>query len=232
MEEDKCIVVDADDRSLRPASKAECHKWESIGEETSMAHRAFSVFLFDQDGALLLQKRASTKITFPGYWANTCCSHPLWTDGEREEKDHLGVKRAARRKLEQELGIKGFPIDRLYWVARVHYRAPCGDDVWGEHEVDHVLLAIPEKPVELDLNPDEVERVTWVADEAELAEWVKSEKDGPASPWFELIRRELLPSWWAAVRDIRAKKKDDGAIRAALSTVARREIVRGGLVGT
>ena len=68
-------------------------------------NRAFSVLLFDKSGRLLLQKRASHKITFPNVWANSCCSHPLYSDEEMETRNHLGVKSAAIRKLEQELGI-------------------------------------------------------------------------------------------------------------------------------
>jgi len=69
-------------------------------------HRAFSVFLFDKTGErLLLQQRAQEKITFPEYFTNTCCSHPLNTPSELIEEDQLGAKNAARRKLEHELGI-------------------------------------------------------------------------------------------------------------------------------
>lgn len=69
-----------------------------------MLHRAFSVFLFTPDGKLVLQQRSAVKITFPLIWANTCCSHPLAVPDEMETKDAMGVKVAARRKLEQELG--------------------------------------------------------------------------------------------------------------------------------
>lgn len=56
-----------------------------------MLHRAFSVFLFNQKGELLLQQRSDAKITFPGYWTNTCCSHPLYFEIELEEKDQKGI---------------------------------------------------------------------------------------------------------------------------------------------
>jgi len=73
---------------------------------TGLLHRAFSVFLFDSSNRLLLQQRSDEKITFPGYWTNTCCSHPLNVEDEKDENNHLGVKRAARRKLYHELGIE------------------------------------------------------------------------------------------------------------------------------
>ena len=103
-----------------------------------LLHRAFSAFVFrPEDGKLLLQQRATEKITFPDMWTNTCCSHPL-DDFEQEkiEKDQLGVRVAASRKLEHELGIPQLqtPIDKFQYLTRIHYLAPCGDGVWGEHE--------------------------------------------------------------------------------------------------
>ena len=77
-------------------------------------HRAFSVFLFNEEGKLLLQQRAADKITFPEVWTNTCCSHPLYGyEPDEVDSDESiaagtveGVKAAAVRKLEHELGIK------------------------------------------------------------------------------------------------------------------------------
>ena len=60
---------------------------------STIQHRAFSVFLFDSQNRLLLQRRSSEKITFPLYWANTCCSHPLNTLAEKEVENDIGVKR-------------------------------------------------------------------------------------------------------------------------------------------
>lgn len=103
-----------------------------------LLHRAFSVFLFDSQNRLLLQQRASEKITFPDLWTNTCCSHPLGIAGETgAEFDDaiLGVKRAAQRKLNHELGIKAeqVPLDKFEFLTRIHYLAP-SDGKWGEHE--------------------------------------------------------------------------------------------------
>ncbi|MGB2362345.1 MAG: isopentenyl-diphosphate Delta-isomerase, partial [Candidatus Poseidoniaceae archaeon] len=90
------ILVDEQDRPMGRASKVNAHRGAGA------FHRAFSVMLFDQDNRLLLQRRADDKITFPGIWANTCCSHPLDVPEEREELEGLGVRRAAVRKLDQE----------------------------------------------------------------------------------------------------------------------------------
>lgn len=106
--------------------------------EKGLLHRAFSVFLFDSEKRLLLQQRADEKITFPGMWTNTCCSHPLGIPGETGDdlpSSVMGVKRAAVRKLDQELGIpaKQVPIDKFDFLTRIHYKAP-SDGKWGEHE--------------------------------------------------------------------------------------------------
>merc|ERR1719367_2512271 len=90
------------DEVLGQASKRECHQVES---GTSLLHRAFSLFVFNSRDELLLQQRSDTKITFPGLWTNTCCSHPLATSQEMEERDQLGARAAAQRRLELELGV-------------------------------------------------------------------------------------------------------------------------------
>lgn len=111
------------------------HLMENINK--GLLHRAFSVFLFrPSDGKLLLQQRATEKITFPDMWTNTCCSHPLDDfEEEKVEKDQLGVRVAASRKLEHELGIprSQTPVDQFQYLTRIHYLAP-SDGVWGEHE--------------------------------------------------------------------------------------------------
>jgi isopentenyl-diphosphate Delta-isomerase len=111
-----------------------------------LLHRAFSALVFrPSDGKLLLQQRASEKITFPDMWTNTCCSHPLDDfEEEKEEKDQLGVRIAASRKLEHELGIprEQTPVDQFQYLTRIHYLAP-SNGMWGEHEgfVFQVLFA-------------------------------------------------------------------------------------------
>ena len=106
---------------------------------SGLLHRAFSVFLFDpRTKKLLMQQRASEKITFPDMWTNTCCSHPLGVPGETGadlDAAVLGVKRAAQRKLGQELGIpaRQVPVEGFDFLTRIHYLAE-SDGKWGEHE--------------------------------------------------------------------------------------------------
>jgi isopentenyl-diphosphate Delta-isomerase len=106
--------------------------------DDGLLHRAFSVFLFDSQNRLLLQQRATEKITFPDMWTNTCCSHPLGIPSETGsdlEAAVRGVRHAAQRKLDQELGIKAaqVPLSLFNFLTRIHYKAP-SDGKWGEHE--------------------------------------------------------------------------------------------------
>ena len=100
---EECILVDESDKVVGSDTKKNCHL--NVHIEAGKLHRAFSVFLFNSEGKLLLQQRSKAKITFPECFTNTCCSHPLYRPEELQEKDFIGVRNAARRKLEQELGI-------------------------------------------------------------------------------------------------------------------------------
>ena len=87
---DRLILVDGSDREVGSALKEDCH----LGD--GKLHRAFSVLLFNSNGELLIQKRASDKITFPAIWANSCCSHPLYRDSERNGVE--GAKKLQKGK--------------------------------------------------------------------------------------------------------------------------------------
>jgi isopentenyl-diphosphate delta-isomerase len=157
-------------------------------------HRAFSVFLFNDRGELLLQQRSQEKITFPEYWTNTCCSHPLFN--LPEEKDGVeGAKSAAIRKLNHELGIVGIEADDLTFLTKILYKAE-SDTVWGEHEVDYILFA--KKSVLLDnTNANEVMNHRYVSKE-EMLELIKKSQRGEVklTPWFALICDSFLMKWW------------------------------------
>ena len=78
MMNENCIVVDENDKITGQDSKINCH----LGN--GKLHRAFSVLIFNSNDKLLIQQRADEKITFPSIWANSCCSHPLYQDGEEK----------------------------------------------------------------------------------------------------------------------------------------------------
>ena len=92
MNKDECIIVDERDRIIGHDSKYNSHRFDSKNPN-GILHRAFSVFLFNEDGKLLLQKRASDKITFPDVWTNTCCSHPLYGYSPTEVDDEESVNK-------------------------------------------------------------------------------------------------------------------------------------------
>lgn len=104
--EEPLIMVDEGDAVIGFETKRDCHLKKNIVKH-GMLHRAFSVFLFNKRGELLMQQRSDEKITFPGYITNSCCSHPLHNDEELEEYQNIGVRRAAKRRLCYELGIPG-----------------------------------------------------------------------------------------------------------------------------
>lgn len=119
------------DEPVGKISKEECHRVEtgtlrnypvvlnSKVVPLARLHRAFSVFIFNTEQKLLLQKRAAIKITFPDRWTNSCCSHPLYNDSEMDMTgDAIGVKRAAQRKLAHELGIEMVALDEMHVMGR------------------------------------------------------------------------------------------------------------------
>ncbi|KAG4305851.1 hypothetical protein PORY_000761 [Pneumocystis oryctolagi] len=221
-----CILVDENDHMIGFASKKKCHLLKNI--QKGMLHRAFSVFLFDQKGDLLLQKRANKKITFPGRWTNTCCSHPLKVIGEYGgsiETSIEGVKRAAQRKLYHELGIVAsqVPLEKFHYLTRVQYKAE-SDGIWGENEIDYILFI--QTNVDLKLNPNEVELARYV-DKDDLREMLKCKGvivflnksliyillEFSFTPWFELICRSLMFFWWDSLHNLNAVKDQLSIIR-------------------
>jgi isopentenyl-diphosphate delta-isomerase len=170
-------------------------------------------------------------VTFPLHWANTCCSHPLTDiEGEAEEEGHMGVKRAAQRKLEHELGIPpaSVPLDSFTFMTRVHYLAAADDGVWGEAEVDTVLICRPPAGnVPLAVNDNEVAAVRWLRRD-ELADWIATaDRDGVRlSKWFRLIATSVLPQWWGALAgDDLASAVEEGVIYRA-DTLEAQALVR------
>ncbi|XP_006454328.1 hypothetical protein AGABI2DRAFT_189600 [Agaricus bisporus var. bisporus H97] len=199
--QERCILVDENDNAIGAVDKKTCHLMENINK--GLLHRAFSAFVFrPSDGKLLLQQRASEKITFPDMWTNTCCSHPLDDfEEEKVEKDQLGVRIAASRKLEHELGIPRdqTPVDEFQYLTRIHYLAP-SNGMWGEHEVDYILFLTAN--VTVTPNTNEIRDHKYVSKE-EL-EAMFHDPSNSFTPWFKLIAREFLFGWW----DELYKRKD------------------------
>ncbi|KAG1644566.1 hypothetical protein G6F44_002713 [Rhizopus delemar] len=206
--EEMCIVIDENDNRIGADSKKTCHLMSNIS--SGLLHRAFSVFLFDSQNRLLLQQRASEKITFPDMWTNTCCSHPLNTPSELVEENQLGVRTAAQRKLEHELGIppEQVPLENFKYLTRIHYVAP-SDGQWGEHEIDYILFM--KADVTLSLNPNEIRDIKYVTPE-ELQEMFK-DPSIPMTPWFKLICNTFLFKWWKQLETIETVETDNNIHR-------------------
>lgn len=118
---EQVILVDELDNELGVMEKILAHK-------KALLHRAFSIFVFNDKGQLLLQQRASTKYHSPDLWTNTCCSHP-----RPEESTH----EAANRRLKEEMG---FECELAYQFNFI-YKAEL-DQGLTEHEFDHVFFGM------------------------------------------------------------------------------------------
>jgi isopentenyl-diphosphate delta-isomerase len=116
---EEVILVNEQDQQLGLMEKLKAH-------QLGLLHRAFSVFIFNSKGELLLQQRADTKYHSGGLWTNTCCSHPL--PGE-------SLQDAVARKLKQEMGLS---ISTDYSFSFI-YKATL-DNKLTEHELDHVFI--------------------------------------------------------------------------------------------
>lgn len=155
MKQELLPIVDLEDRVIGAQSKADCHLMSNIN--SGLLHRAFSVLLYNSHNQFLLTQRTAAKITFPGYFTNACCSHPAATDEEMDSSnDFIGIKKAAKRRLVFELGIdpQQLQLSDIHFMTRVVYKAGSDDPIWGEHEMDYVLVI--KKDLELRPNPSEV----------------------------------------------------------------------------
>lgn len=116
---EEVILVNEQDEMLGTMKKVEAHR-------RGVLHRAFSVFLFDDDGRVLLQQRAASKYHSASLWTNTCCSHP-----RPGEELILG----AERRLLEEMGLSTTLDHRFTFT----YKAEVGNGL-TEHELDHVFF--------------------------------------------------------------------------------------------
>ncbi|KAK6454915.1 isopentenyl diphosphate:dimethylallyl diphosphate isomerase [Scheffersomyces xylosifermentans] len=220
--EELCIVLDNDDKPVGAGTKKLCHIMDNIND--GLLHRAFSVFSFNEDGKLLLQQRADEKITFPGMWTNTCCSHPLCVPSElgitstsdSSEINQLsaavkGAKNAAQRKLEHELGIpyEDSPLHKFQYLTRIHYKSASGDETskWGEHEIDYILILQTKNDITINANYNEVKDYKYVS--AEELKAMFEDKSLVFTPWFKLICQTFLFKWWASLDSLEQFKDEE-----------------------
>jgi isopentenyl-diphosphate Delta-isomerase len=163
---EQVVLVNRRDEDIGVSDKMDAHT-------SGQLHRAFSVFIFDSAGRILLQRRARSKYHSGGLWSNSCCSHPR--PGEA-----TGV--AARRRLSEELGFSC----ALHPAFRFIYRADVGAGL-TEHEYDHVFTGMYDGTPDPD--PGEVEAWRWVSSPALLRELAAS--PGQFTPWARIAFDEL-----------------------------------------
>ena len=139
MIEEHVILVNENDEQIGTMPKLEAH-------EKAVLHRAFSVFIFNDNNELMLQQRASHKYHSPLLWTNTCCSH------QRVGESNI---KAGKRRLQEEMGFVTSLKDTISFI----YKAPF-DNGLTEHEFDHILVGHYNNAP--NINPDEVEDWKWM----------------------------------------------------------------------
>jgi isopentenyl-diphosphate Delta-isomerase len=161
------ILVDELDNELGLMEKMEAH-------EKAVLHRAFSVFLFDQSGNMLLQKRAHTKYHSPGLWTNACCSHPRANETNEA---------AAHRRLAEEMGIDCSLRHSFSFIYKAAF-----DNGLTEHELDHVFVGEYEGAILP--NPDEVAEYEYVSMNV-LLQAIQNHPE-QYTAWFKIALPQLV----------------------------------------
>lgn len=140
MDRNKVVLVDQDDQAIGEMDKLLAHKQGKL-------HRAFSIFIFNNQGEMLIHQRAADKYHGGSLWTNACCSHPQL---------HEDLKAGALQRLQFEMGL-ACSIQRLFSFV---YHAPVENDLI-EHEYDHVFVGYTDAtPIP---NPAEVQDFRWIA---------------------------------------------------------------------
>jgi len=162
MIEEQVILVDENDNQIGLMPKMEAH-------EKALLHRAFSVFVFNDNNELMLQQRALHKYHSPGLWTNTCCSH------QREGESNL---EAGKRRLQEEMGF----VTELEETTSFIYKAPF-DNGLTEHEYDHIMIGYYND--EPNINEDEVAAWKWMnLEDVKVDMSLHPEK---YTAWFKII---------------------------------------------
>ena len=170
--QDEVILVDELDIPVGVMEKMEAHR-------KALLHRAFSVFIFNPQGEMLLQRRALTKYHSGGLWTNACCSHP------RPEED---TRRAAMRRLNEELGFSS-PLEKAFHFT---YKTAFSNGL-TEHEYDHVFVGYYDGAIHP--NPVEVCECRWLLP-GEIEGELRSSPEAYTS-WFHLAF-PMIRKWMAA----------------------------------
>lgn len=172
-DDEPLILVDRDDQEIGFLDKGAAHVGEGV------LHRAFSLFVFNPEGELLLQQRAPGKRLWPGYWSNTCCSHPR--RGESMDE-------AIHRRLDEELGLR-CPLQFMF---KFQYQAQYDAD-GAEHELCAVYVG--RSGAHPAVNVNEISALRYTAPDALDAELAAAPQI--FTPWFKIE--------WQRLRDAHAQ---------------------------
>lgn len=159
---EELILVDTNDEEIGYLNKKKCHDGDGL------LHRAFSLFIFNDQGRLLIQKRSAHKRLWPLYWSNSCCSHPRHGESMQE---------AVGRRLYQELGMRS----KLVFLYKFIYQAQF-ENVGAEHELCWVYIGKSEDPVRA--NPNEV--AEWRYLTPTQVDQHLIENESRYSPWMKM----------------------------------------------
>jgi isopentenyl-diphosphate delta-isomerase len=170
-DDEPLILVDAEDREIGSMTKLRCHEGDGV------LHRAFSLFVFNRAGDLLVQQRSASKRLWPLHWSNSCCSHPRY--GETTDE-------AIHRRLAEELGIRS----ELHFLYKFQYQARFRD-VGSENEVCSVYLGVSDDEVRS--NDHEIASWRWIAED-QLNEEMRTDA-ASFTPWFTMEWERVRPRY-------------------------------------
>lgn len=166
MKEEQVILVNEKDEPIGLMNKMEAH-------EKAILHRAFSVFILNDNNEVMLQQRAHHKYHSPLLWTNTCCSH------QRAGETNI---QAGKRRLYEEMGFEVELKELFHFI----YKAPF-DNGLTEHELDHVMIGYSN--IEPVINPEEVASWKWMKIEAIKDDMIQNPAE--YTVWFKIIFEEF-----------------------------------------
>jgi isopentenyl-diphosphate delta-isomerase len=177
-DDEMLIVVDENNNILDYNSKIECHRGDGI------LHRAFSIFIFNEQGQLIVQKRSAQKLLWPLYWSNSCCSHP-------RKGETLDI--AIHRRLNQELGLD---TDLIY-LYKFQYQANF-KDIGSENELCAVYIGKSDAHVQV--NDNEIAEWRYIHPDALTREVVDHSEN--FTPWFKMEWTKLTTEYISEINSL------------------------------
>jgi isopentenyl-diphosphate Delta-isomerase len=167
MERNSVVLVNHDDGPIAIMDKLEAH-------QKGLLHRAFSIFIFNSKGEMLLQQRAANKYHGGGLWTNACCSHPQWDED---------IAEGAAQRLLYEMGIR-CELEQLF---KFTYKADVENNLI-EHELDYIFIGYTDvNPI---INAAEVQNYQWISAE-HLRQRLKLQPE-QFTMWFKVLAEHVI----------------------------------------